>query len=33
MKFVPIIPMSGIIDQEREPKIIKRKGKAIITES
>lgn len=33
MKFVPIIPMSGIIDQEREPKIIKRKEKSIITES
>ncbi len=31
-KFVPIIPISGIIDSERAPKVIKKKVKKVITE-
>jgi len=31
-KLVPIIPMSGIIDSERAPKLIKKKVKKVITE-
>lgn len=32
VKFIPVIPMSGIIDHEREPQTIKRPAKKMVTE-